>query len=167
MITTALDFISSRKWLVELIVLAIVAGAVWWLCEHLIAVGVQKQKDADAKAYAQLLIDKAKEEGRLQALADQASAKYETEHQDNLALRAAQPLHGGLCVDKGNRGVSEAGTAHPGDEGPRTASTSFLPVSAGDPTLGGRGYTDIRHLLDLLAARADSVSAALREYQSR
>lgn len=167
MITGAVEFITSRKWLMELILLALIAGAVWWLCEHLISVGVQRQKDADAKAYAQLLIDKAKEEGRLQARADQAEATYAKEHQDLVDYRASQPLHGGLCHDPRRSSVPEAPVTHSGDEAARTGTATVQPVLAGDPEIGGRADPDVRHLLDVLAGRGDQVSAALREYQRR
>jgi hypothetical protein len=167
MITGAVEFITSRKWLMELILLALIAGAVWWLCEHLISVGVQRQKDADDKAYAQLLIDKAKEEGRLQARADQAEAIYAKEHQDLVDYRASQPLHGGLCHDQRRSGVPEAPGAHSGDEAARTGAATVQPVLAGDPETGGRADPDVRHLLDVLAGRADEVGFVLREYQAR
>jgi hypothetical protein len=166
-ITAALDFVSSRKWLVELIVLALVAGAVWWLCEHLIAVGVQRQKDADAKAYAQLVIDNAKKEAVLQAKADQAEAGYEAEHSALESYRASQPLHGGLCIDKGNRGVPAAAGPHAGNEATGAGLATVQPLPTGDSAAIGQSDTDIRHMLDILAGRADQVSATLREYQFR
>jgi hypothetical protein len=167
MISSIVEFIGARKWLIEAILLLIVAGLIWWFCEHLIAVGVQKQKDADAKAYAQLVIDNAKEQGRLKALADTANENYQQESQQLDAYRAAQPVHGRLCVDKGGSSVSTAATTHRGDEASGARTATVQPVSAGDPAFGGRGYSDIRHLLDLLAGRGDQVSSTLREYQSR
>jgi hypothetical protein len=167
MIAALVEFIGARKWLIEAILLFAVAGLVWWFCEHLIAVGVQRQKDADDKAYAQLVIANAKEEGRLKALADTANENYQQESQQLDAYRAAQPVHGRLCVDKSGGGVPAAAGAHHGDGEASPGAATVQPVSAGDPAFGGRGYSDIRHLLDLLAGRGDQVSATLREYQTR
>jgi hypothetical protein len=167
MIASLVEFIGARKWLIELILLLIVAGLIWWFCEHLIAVGVQRQKDADDKAYAHLVIQNAKEEGRLKALADTANENYQQEHQALDTYRAAQPLHGGLCLDKGRRTVSSASGAHTGNEATVTGTAAVQSVLAGDPASVGRSDPDIRHLLDLLAGRGDEVSSTLREFQAR
>jgi hypothetical protein len=167
MIASVFDFITSRKWLMELILLAIIVLGVWWLCEHLIGVGVQRQKDADAKALAQVVIDNAKKEAVLQTRANQAEASYAKEHQDLVDYRASQPLHGGLCNDQGRRGLSEGTAPHArNDRGSPTAS-DLQPVPAGGAEIGGHADPDIRHLLDVFAGRADEVSSALREYQHR
>jgi hypothetical protein len=166
-IASIVEFIGARKWLIELILLLVVAGLIWWFCEHLIAVGVQRQKDADDKAYAQLVIDNAKEEGRLKALADTANENYQQESQELLAYRAAQPLHGGLCLDKGHRSMSAASGAHTGNEATSSGAAAVQSVLAGDPAPSGRSDPDIRHLLDLLAGRGDEVSSTLREFQAR
>jgi hypothetical protein len=165
-ITAALESITSRKWLVELIVVVLVAGAVWWFCEHLIHVGVQKQKDADAKAYAQLLIDKAKEEGRLQALADQAEHAHDEELTQLRTYRNSQPLHGSLRINCPASLPSAAG-AHNGDDEARSAAAAIQSLPARSAGSSGPGSADVLHLLDILAGRADTVSATLREYQLR
>jgi hypothetical protein len=167
MITAAVEFITSRKWLMELILLALIVVGVWVLCEHLISVGVQRQKDADAKAYAQLVVDNVRKEAALQTKADQAKADYESEHSALESYRASQPLHGGLCHDQRRSSVPEATGTHSGDEAARTGAATVQPVLAGDPEIGGRADPDVRHLLDVLAGRADEVSSALREFQRR
>jgi hypothetical protein len=166
MITAALDAITSRKWLMELIVAALVALAVWWFCEHLISVGVQKQKDADAKAYAQLVIAKAKEEGRLQALADKAEHAHDEELTQLRTYRDSQPLHGSLRIHC-PASVSSAASTDRGDDEARSAAAAIQSLPAGSTGASGPGSADVLHLLDILAGRADTVSATLREYQLR
>src|SRR6476620_5964980 len=51
MITAALGFITSRKWAMELILGLVVAGFIWLGCNHLIQVGVDRQKAADKAEY--------------------------------------------------------------------------------------------------------------------
>jgi hypothetical protein len=165
-ITSALAFVTSRKWLVELLVVALVAGAVWWFCEHLISVGVQRQKDADAKAYAQLVIDNAKEEGRLQALADKAEHAHDEELTQLRTYRNSQPLHGGLRINCPTS-VSSATGSHSGDDEARSAAAAIQSLPSGSVSSSGPGSADVLHLLDILAGRADTVSATLREYQLR
>lgn len=169
MITAVLTFIHARKWLVELILLLAVVGAVTWFCHHLIEVGVQQQKDADAAQYAKLKETADKETGRLQGIADTAEKARDQESKALDDYRTANPLHGSLCLNPAQQSgrVPETGATHPSNAGTSTSTSTVQPVSAGDSGTGGQGQPDIRHMLDLLAGRADQVSGELREYQAR
>lgn len=167
MISSALEFIHARKWLVELILVAVVVAGLWWFCHHLIQVGVQRQRDDDARELVKLQHDADVESGRLQGIADAAHKAQEQEHADNLDYRRTHPLHGGLCLNQGRSHLPEAGATDASHAGTGTAAGDLLALPAGDPQLGGHGEPDIRHLLDVLNGKADDVSATLREYQSR
>jgi hypothetical protein len=169
MITGVLEFIHARKWLVELVLLLALAGGVWWFCQHLIDVGVQRQKDDDAKAYAELQRKADLETGRLQGVADAAEKARAQEHADDDQYRRDHPLHGGLCLARQLPATASAqtGAAHVGDEAAGTGAADLQRVSPGDPGVGGQGDPDVRHLLDVLAGRADFLSATLREFQAR
>jgi hypothetical protein len=169
MITAALAAIHARKWIVELVLLLAIAGGVWWFCHHLIDVGVQQQKDADAAAYAKLQRTADRETGRLQGVADAAEKARAQEASELDRYRLEHPLHGGLCQPR--KLPAAAGAEAPGANGrDATASASagdLQPLSPGDPGAGGSGEPDVRHLLDVLAGRADLLSAGLREYKAR
>ena len=169
MITGALELLHARKWLVELLVLLAIVGGVWWFCAHLIDVGVQRQKDADAAAYAKLQRDADLETGRLKGRAEAAEKARDQEISDGRRYRSEHPLHGGLCQPRQLPAttVAQGAAAELGDDQARPAAGDFQPVPAGDIRPGGRGDTDVRHLFDVLAGRADMVSADLREYKAR
>jgi hypothetical protein len=167
MITAALAFIHARKWLVELILAAAVIAVAWLFCQHLIEVGVQRQKDADAKEYAAMQRKADIETGRLQGVADAAEKAREKEASDLDQYRRDHPLHGGLCNKLSAAAGPEASAAHGGNADPSAATGDLLAVPPGDPGVGGQGDPDVRHLLDVLAGRADLLSAGLREYQAR
>src|SRR4051812_37282915 len=81
MITAVLAAIHARKWLVELIVLGVVVLGVYLFCQHLIGVGVERQKAADRAQYEADLAARVKQwqdaevagENRRQALQAQLS----------------------------------------------------------------------------------------------
>lgn len=165
MITSALEALHARKWLVELIVLLVVAGAIWWGCSALIEKGVQKQKDDDAKVTAQLTLDAAKETGRLQARADTAEQAYTHEHQDNQDYRAAHPVGlSQLCNTRARpSNLPSASTAHGGNEGSPAAAELGERVPTPD---NGQPY-DRAALLGAFAALFDDKNAVIREFQAR
>lgn len=165
MITAALDFIHARKWLVELILFLVIAGGIYLFCQHLIVVGTSQErarweaklKDAEQKA----AIETARLTERA-AIAEKARAIELTELD---SYRASHPLHGRLCQPSGG-GVPGSAAPKPVDAGTSAAAAGFLAMPEGHSgTEGGRA--DQQYLLDLLAARADQVSAGLREWQSR
>lgn len=169
MISCFLEFFHARKWLAELLLLALVVGGVWWFCQHLIDVGVQRERAAwqakltDAQRKADI------ETGRLQGRADAAEKAREQEQADLDEYRRTHPLHGGLCGARNVSGTAgaEAATAHGGDEGAGTATGDLQSMPSRDPRARGSGEPDVRHLLDVLELHADETSAALRGYQAR
>jgi hypothetical protein len=166
-ISDALAFIHARKWLVELILLAVIVAGVYFFCQHLIGVGVQRQKDADARELVKLQHDADVEAARLRGVADAAEKARAKEHDELADYRRLHPLHGGLCLNQGGRHLPTAGAADGGDEGTSATAGNLQPLPAGDPGSGGQGDPDVRHLLDVFAGRADLLSAELREYQAR
>lgn len=168
MITSALDFIHARKWIVELLVIVAIAGAVWWFCSHLIGVGVQRQKDDDAKVLAEWQHTADLEAGRKQGLADAANKARDEEIKGLRDYRDTHPLHGGLCLKPSAAAAvpAAAGTIS-GYGSSITSPGDLLSLPEGGTGSGGQPEADVRHLLDVLAGRADLLSATLREYQAR
>lgn len=159
-VTWLLDFIHARKWLVELIVLGLIAGAVWWLCSHLIDVGVQQERARWEVKVMQAEQERARQQGRAET-AEKAGNDERKALDDYIA---GHPLHGSLCPPAGR--LPTAASAEPGHAGSSAAAGDVLPLPAGDHR-GDEGEPDQLHLLDLLAIRGDQVSATLREFQAR
>jgi hypothetical protein len=168
MITETLAFIHARRWIVELIIAAAITGAVVWYCTHLVNVGVQKQKDVDARALAEWQHNADLEAGRKQGRADAANEAREKELTDLRKYRAEHPLHGGLCLNRAPSAAVPAVAGALSSDAPADAGGGdLLEVPSGDPRAGGPPDPDVRHLLDVLAGRADILSASLREYKAR
>jgi hypothetical protein len=164
-----LAFFHARKWLAELLLLALVVGGVWWFCQHLIDVGVQRERSAWQAKLVEAQRKADIETGRLQGRADAAEKAREQEQADLDEYRRTHALHGGLCRARNVSGTAgaEAARAHGGDEGASTAAGDLQSVPAGDLRARGSGEPDVRHLFDVLAGKADLLSAPLREYQAR
>lgn len=150
-------------WQVKAIAAAVLLGAAWYLHNHLIDEGIQRQKDADEKALAEWKVKSAEENGRLKGRAEAAEKHYADEKASNDDYRRNNPLHGRLsdaiCRGPGLPSTSSGVGVNAGT-GP--ATQPVLPVLEGDHT-----GSDQLAMLDLLAGRADQVSAQLREWQSR
>lgn len=101
----------------------------------------------------------------VQKQADEAAKRYEQEIAALGAYRGASDLGPvRVCV---NRIVRAQPGATASSEGPGAPAAGVQPVPAGDSGIRpGADTPDIAPLLDALAARADSVSAQLRVYQS-
>lgn len=164
MITGALEAITSRKWLVEAILFAVVAAAIGWACHHLIETGVERQKIQDQIELAKVQRDADFKTGLWQGRADAAHETQEKEHAENLDYQRTHPLHGGLCLRPGLGSLPKAPEDSGVNGGP--APGNLQPVSAGDSGPGGQSDPDVRHLLDVLDGKADEVSSILRECQS-
>lgn len=123
--------------------------------------------DAEALRVAKEKADA--ESKRLKKLAEDARNANAQELAELRAYRADNPLHGGLCKPaKNNRSaVSSPAATVTVNAGASTGTADVQPVPAGDTEPGGQSDTDIRGMLDALAARADQVSGQLREWQAR
>lgn len=163
MITGALEFIHARKWLVELILLAIVVAGVWWFCHHLVDVGVQRERAAWMLKVDEANLRAAEAKGRATA----AEATGKREHDELTNYVASHPLHGTLAsLCRKPSGVSATTGAIGRDVGTGTGTADVQPVPAGD-TGGDVNEPDQLGMLGALARRADILSGSLREYQAR
>jgi hypothetical protein len=166
-----LDFLHARKWLVELLlVVAIIGAVVWWhhsTLEKGIADGVAKQKALDDHASAELHAQVAQLTAQNVALAAAAHAKYEDDHAQTIATAVAPVGTRELCkpAEAHDRsvGMSKAGRAQPGND----ATAALTPVVREVPAPDHGQSDDRRRLLGALAALADEQSAVIREYQAR
>jgi hypothetical protein len=131
--------------------------------------GIAYQQAQDNAATAKLKAAADAETARLQQRANTAEHIHDDELAELDRYRTAQPLHGGLCNDTHSRsgGVPKAGAANGSNESAGTGATIIQSLPSGNTTASGSGNADIRHLLDVLAGKADAVSAQLREYQAR
>jgi len=171
MIAMLLGWTKLPQWALELIVIAAVALAVAAGMHHLIDVGIERQRAADAVATDKLKAATAAKTAELQARATTAEQAYEKEVNDNIAYNSSHPVQPvRLCLAANASGgfMPKAGATHPGDASASTPAANLQPVPAGNSGSGaGAAGPDIAHLLDLLAGKADDISAALREYQNR
>jgi hypothetical protein len=100
-------------------------------------------------------------------LNERAHISAQVHHDEDLQIRTvtdADPLHGGLCDRPAP--VRRAATGIPGDAGPSAAARDFLALPERDHS-SDEGQPDQLGMLDLLAKRADLLSAQLREWQGR
>ena len=163
MISTALEFLHARKWLVELVLLiAIVLGA-WWFCHHLIEVGVQRERAA-----WMLKVDEANlKAAELRRQAEAAEAARKREHDELTTYVATHPLHGTLASLCRKPTSVPAATGTDGRDGQASTSTAdVLAVPPGDSG-GNLDEPDQLGMLSLLAGRADLLSSQVREWQGR
>lgn len=169
MITAILAFIHARKWIVELIVAALVVAAIAWWHHSAVEQGMKRVRDEDRAAMLQAKEDADRETSRLKGIADAAETSRAQEQAELDTYRRLDPLHGGLCKPESHRDarVPEARPVDSGHAGSSASAPDLQPVPTRDPEASGRADPDVRHLLDVLAGRADEVSATLREFQAR
>ncbi|MGC8519961.1 MAG: hypothetical protein ACP5P4_15805 [Steroidobacteraceae bacterium] len=162
------------QWALELIAVGVVAagavGAFWLYHHHVYVEGIHAQQAADQRASAKVIAQARAETKAAVATAQAAHDAYIQEIAHEAVTAARHPLPAvRLCLDSypGASSVPQAGAAHPGNAhpGPTPGGVPALHAS-GHRVRAGRG-PDISGLLDLLARRADQVSAELREYQAR
>lgn len=159
MITDALDAITSRKWLVEAILAAVVGLAIWWGCHHLIQIGVLRERAAWLAKVTEANLETARQRG----LAEAAAIARQKE-QDALAQYVIDhPIHGSLASLHKSPCLQSSTAANPGDTGSSTATAGIQQVPEGN-SLGEPGI-DSLGLLGSLAARGDQLSAQVREWQ--
>lgn len=170
---TALLAILGKLWpyLLPLVVGFVLGGWLLHKIEHVEVTRAQSELSS-YKAQAEANATLAKTEGdaktaELQASADEAHKAFLEEQSDNAAYRSThpdQPVR--LCItasnDPGGRGTAQAGQGASG-----AGAGNVRPVPDADPGLRTGQGPDISGLLRRFAARADAVSAQLRECQAR
>lgn len=171
MIAAVLGWTKLPQWALELIVIAAVAGGIWYWQHHLIDKGISQQKAADDAASKPLINQAKAETAELQVKATMAEQTHAKEiaslqkyHDDN----PNKPVR--LCLDahSGSQGVRATGAANSGNKSAGTPTVGLQPVPDGNPEGGaGRAGPDIEPMLTALGTAADKVSAELREVQGR
>lgn len=172
MIATLLGWTKFPQWALELIVLAAVAGGIWYVLHERYEAGISAQVAKDTADSDALKAKTAKETAALQTKATTAKDAYDKEHQDNVDYRHdhpdAQPVRLCLSPTPLSSIVSSIAAAHAGDANSGAAKTNVPAVPDGNSSGGsGAAGPDISTLLGLLAVKADNVSATLREFQAR
>lgn len=171
MIAALLGWTKLPQWALELIVIAAVAGGIWYWQHHEVDKGIALQKAADDKASAPLIQQAKAETAELRVkatMAEQTHAKEMADLTNLTGSHANQPVR--LCIDPhaGGQGVRSASTGVQGNKSPSTAAADLQPVPDGNSQSGaGRAGPDIEPMLTALGAAADKVSAELREVQAR
>ena len=161
-----LALIPTKDWLYGgAVILLILVG----LHEHhkILAEGIAQQKAADDKATAVLVAASAKQTAELQAKATMAEQAYDKEVNSLTSLPVPSVR---LCIypHAGSGVLSQAGTLKPGAQSTGAPTGNIQSVPSGNPGSGsGAAGPDIGGMLSILSLRADEVSAALREFQSR
>jgi hypothetical protein len=160
MIATILGWTKLPQWVLELIVILIVALGVFWVLHSRFEAGIAAQKQADSVAAAAQLQEA---ENR----AHTAELSYAKEHQANLDFMRDHPIGDvRLCVTTVAK--LPASPSHAGNAKAGAPAADVQTVPGGDSGGGPRAAgPNIGDLLSLLADRADDVSGVLREYQSR
>ncbi len=174
LIGTLLGWTGMPQWALELIAVGAVAagavGAFWIYHHHVYVEGIHAQQVADQRASAKLVAKARAETKAAEATAQAAHDAYLNEVAHEQVLAARHPLPAvRLCLDAyaGGPSVPEAGAAHPGNANASSAAGGVSQVPGSNHPVRARPGPDISGLLELLAARADQVSAVLREYQAR
>lgn len=171
MIAGLLGWTKLPQWAMELIVIAAIVAGLGALHHHILDQGIAEQVAKDKVATDKLNKETADQTAALKAKATTAETNYASEHADNVAYRndhpdLKQPVR--LCGSDNSRAIlSSISSANHGNENPGTAAANVPAVPGGDSGIRGEEHPDISELLDLLALRADNVSATLREFQSR
>lgn len=161
-----LSLIPLKDWIyVTVIGALIVSFGAWTIHER--HVGAAHEIAALKASSDKLEQETAKQTAELKAKADMAEQSYAKEI---LALTNRDPVQSvRLCRDTNSRAVvSKGGRPNPGNAGASAAAPVVQRVPSGDHSGGGgTAGPDISEMLSALAARADQVSATLREFQSR
>lgn len=154
-----------RIWAYVIAAVALVA-LVWAGCQHLVNVGVAKERAVWQAKYDKAQHDADIETARLQGAADAAEHAHDQELTDLRKYRTDHPLHGGLCKPAGVR-AAQGSAADESHARASPASGDIQPMSEATTELGRQPEPDVRGMLDSLAGRCDKISAVVREYQTR
>jgi len=144
--------------ILQLVAVFLVVVTIAWSYIHVYNAG---SRHAREKAERQAAVRTA----AVQKQADEAAKRYEQEIAALGAYRGASDLGPvRVCVNRIVRAQPDIANS---SESPGAPAAGVQPVPAGDSGIRpGADTPDIAPLLDALAARADSVSAQLRVYQS-
>lgn len=171
MIATILGWTKLPQWALELIVIVLIACAIWFWQHERYKAGINEQQRIDAASTADLIKKTSVQTAALQAKATSAELAYVQEHQANIEYQREHPnIPVRLCIAapaSGSR-VPAGGTAHPGNASAGTGTATVPAVHGGDTSDGTRqAGVDIGPLLNSFALRCDEVGATLREFQKR
>lgn len=157
--TALLALIPGKDMLYGALITALLAFGVYER-HHLIAEGQQHELAALKLSSDRLQKQTAAQTAELQAKATMAEQAYDKEV---LANSNQSPVVVRMCNSPNSGTVmSAASSAKPGTQDTRAPAGGIQQVPPGNSS-----ERDIGGLLSILAARADEVSAALREFQSR
>lgn len=153
------EWLDPYLWIVRTAIAVLALVGIWYWHHATYESGIAAEV-AIVKAQA------VKDEAALQEKADKAEHKHDQELSDLQHYRDThidQPVR--LCL---STSVRAADSFKPNFEVASPAAPSVQPVSPGDPGLRqGAAGPDINSLLSAFGARADQVSAQLREEQNR
>jgi hypothetical protein len=154
-----------------LLAIAIIVGFVLWYRHELLEEGIGRQRATDKVAYDAQLKQANLLTAAAQATADLARGNYATEITSSDRYRLDHPVGAvSLCDAAPSPGagtVSQARGGLAGNAVGRAGAGPVLAVPAGGTAVESQRSRDIGPLLNLLAGRADQVSAQLREFQDR
>lgn len=170
-----LGFTGMPPWALELVLVGAVGLSVWGYHLHVvhisIAKGVQQQLVADDKATQKLNTDTDKQTAQKLAVAEKAAADASQELDEIKRYVASHAQRGSVCdrptTYHRSPVVPERGPAHSGDADASPGPTPVLPLYDGTNRSNAERDSDQLELLQLFAARADEISASLREFQAR
>lgn len=162
MISAALAAITSRKWLMELILAAVLVAGVYLLCQHLIGVGVARERAAWQTKVREANLETARQRG----LADAAEAAGKKEHDERTQYALDHPLRGSIdSLCRRSRGVPATAQTVSSNAGAGAPSAAIQPVLEGG--VGSGSDPDQLGMLSVLASKCDGLSSQLKEWQAR
>jgi hypothetical protein len=169
MIAALLGWTKLPQWALELIIIAIVAGGVWYWQHERFEAGIAAQVAKDTAQTNKIKLETAAETADLKARATTAEQAYDKEQTDNANYRSQHSQSVRLCAQPTVRPIVPAtGGINSGNATTGSSSADVSKMSDGNSGSGaGQAGPDIGSLLGLLAAKADNVSGVLREYQAR
>lgn len=159
------------QWAIELVVIMALCIGFAIYHHHVFATGIAAQQAADRAVSARIETQAAIATQAAQDAANRAEESYREEIARSAAAAAARPLGPvRLCIDAhvGSPGLPEAGAAHSGNAGASTPAWIVPAMPDSNPGLRPEwAGPELDGLLGAWAAKADQVSATLREFQSR
>jgi hypothetical protein len=160
--------LTQYRWAFELAAAIVLIAGMWLWHHETFEAGIAKQRAADAAASQILIAKAAAETADWRLKANNAEHAYNDESQALQVYRDTHVASVRLCVSpSGSDGVQNAAGKVAGTPAASPAAAGVQPVPPGDfGSGGGQAGVDIGPMLTALAARADQVSAKLREAQA-